>query len=70
MSDKNHIQGEHGNGRVNPAHHSAPAGHGADKARIDQENEHWKQSQQAKEKVQTELDPEFIADILPKEPDF
>ncbi len=58
MSDKNHMQGEHGKGRVNPAHQAGNTMHGTDKARIEHENEYWKESQQAKEKEQEELDPE------------
>jgi hypothetical protein len=58
MSDKHHTQGEHGNGRVDPSHNTHGATHGNDKARIDLENEKWKESQEAKEKEQEEIDPE------------
>ena len=59
MSDKHHTQGEHGNGRVDPSHNTHGTTHGNDKARIDLENEKWKESQQAKEKEQAEIDPDI-----------
>lgn len=58
MSDKDHTQGEHGNGRVDPAHSAHGTTHGTEKARIELENEKWKASQEAKEMEQEEIDPE------------
>lgn len=59
MSDKDHTQGEHGNGRVDPTHSAHGATHGTEKARIELENEKWKESQEAKEKEQETIDPDI-----------